>query len=71
MRWLGSIARHVLDLFVDDGRLAMGMLVWLAAVGLLAARIGLTPIWRGPVLFGGLALLLAWACLRAVPRRSR
>ena len=68
---LASIARHVLGLFVDDGHLALGMLVWVAATGLLAVPAGLPPIWRGPVLFGGLALLLAWACLRAVPRRSR
>ena len=32
MRWLRSVAREVLELFVDDGSFAIAILVWLALV---------------------------------------
>jgi hypothetical protein len=65
IRQVVVIARHLLGLFVDDGGFALLILVWLAAVAMLAVLDGVAPIWRGPLLFAGLALLLARACRRA------
>ena len=66
MKWLGAIAREVFGLFVDDGRFAVAILVWLALAALGLPRLGLAPVWQGPILFAGLALtLVASAAWRA------
>ena len=70
MRGVLTIARHLLGLFVDDGAFALAILVWLAAAASLSLYGGLAPVWRGPLLFAGLAGLFAAACLRASSRAS-
>lgn len=71
MRWLTAIAREVFGLFVDDGRFALIILLWLAATALLQPLVPLPSVWRGVVLFAGLALALAWNCLRHIARRTQ
>jgi hypothetical protein len=64
MRWLKSISREVLGLFVDNGSFAIAILVWLvvAAGGMrLAAPAGR---WGGPVLFAGVAFVLIESVMR-------
>ena len=56
MQWLRTIVHEVFGLFVDDGSFALAILAWLAAVWLLLPRIGVSPLWRGPILFAGLDL---------------
>ena len=63
MRWLKSIAREVLGLFVDDGTFAIAILFWVAMVVELA-RIAPAAYWTGPALFAGLALILIESVLR-------
>jgi hypothetical protein len=70
MRGVLTIPRHLLGLFVDDGAFALAILVWLVVTGLLSLSADVTPIWRGPLLFAGLACLLGVACLRAASRHS-
>jgi hypothetical protein len=70
MRWVLAIARHLLGLFVDDGGFALAILVWLGVAAALSLSGEVTPIWRGLLLFGGLAFLLGATCLRATSRRS-
>jgi hypothetical protein len=70
MRGALTIVRHLLGLFVDDGVFALAILVWVAVAALLSLSGNLTPIWRGPLLFAGLACLLGVACLRTASRRS-
>ncbi len=66
MRMLRTIAREAFGLFVDDGRDAATILVWLAAMWLLA-RQNLPP-WVAPVaLFAGLAAIL----VESATRRAR
>jgi hypothetical protein len=71
MRGLAPVGREIFALFVDDGRFALSILAWLAAVALLLPLMPLPPAWHGPALFAGLALVLAWTCLRHVARRAR
>jgi hypothetical protein len=71
MRWLSSIGREVFGLFVDDGSFALIILLWLAAVASLQALVPLPSLWRGPLLFAGLAVALAWSCLHHIARSRR
>jgi membrane protein implicated in regulation of membrane protease activity len=71
MRWLRSIAREVLGLFVDDGSFAIAILAWviLAVVGL--PRFAPVARWAGPALFAGLALILIESVLRFLRRMKQ
>lgn len=65
MRALVATVKEIAGLFVDDGSLALAVLVWLALCALLAR---LAPArWDGVILFLGLAVLL----LENARRRAR
>jgi hypothetical protein len=70
MRWLRSIAREVLGLFVDDSSFAIAILVWVAAMALVLPRLAPGARWSGPLLFAGLAVILAFSAVR-FSRRSK
>ena len=67
MSRLQGILRTLVGLFIDDGSLALGALIWLGVCALLFRD---TP-WGGPALFIGLALLLAENTLRATQKKRR
>ena len=69
MRWLRSIAREVIGLFVDDGSFAIAILAWLALAAAVLPRAGLWTRGAGPVLFAGLAAILVASVLRYSRRR--
>jgi hypothetical protein len=71
MRRLGPILHEIFGLFVDDGSLALIILCWLTVVGLLLPQVPLPLAWRGVALFAGLAISLAWRCLRHIARLER
>ena len=64
MRWLKSVIHELLGLFVDDGRFAISILVWLALTVVILSRISSNSPWSGPVLLAGLALILIESTLR-------
>jgi hypothetical protein len=68
MSVLGSILRELWGLFVDDGLLAIGLILWVALAALLLPRLGLTAE-GGPILFAGAACVLVASLLRAAKRR--
>jgi membrane protein implicated in regulation of membrane protease activity len=71
MRWIRSVAREVLGLFVDDGSFALAILVWLAvAIGVLP-RIAAGSAWTGPIFFAGLALILIQSAWRFSRQRKK
>ena len=70
MHWVRIIWREVLGLFVDDGSFAVAILVWLALVLVALPRIAPGRALSGPVLFAGLAAILAESALR-FSRRSK
>ena len=66
MSWIKTILCEVWGLFVDDGRFALAIIVWLLILGLALPRLGIAPVWTGLLLFLGLAaILLESACRRA------
>jgi hypothetical protein len=65
MRWLRSIAREILGLFVDDGSFALAIVVMLLPRAVASAS------WAGPVLFAGLAIILAQSVLHYARKRRK
>jgi hypothetical protein len=58
MRTIRAIMAEILGLFVDDGALALALVGWCAALGILAVLVpALVPV-AGPVLFAGCTLIL-------------
>ncbi len=70
MQALIKISQQFVALFVDDGRLAASILIWIALCALLV-RLVPAGMWQGPVLFIGLALILIASALQGAQRRSR
>jgi hypothetical protein len=68
MRLLRSIAREMAGLFVDDGSLAVALLVWMVG-GTIAVRLLHVGHWGGPVLAAGLAAVLVENVLRSSRHR--
>lgn len=68
MGWIRSIASEVYGLFVDDGRFAAAIIVWLVVNVIVLARVGTTARWTGPLLFVGLAVILIANVLRFAQR---
>lgn len=62
---LRAVLREVVGLFVDDGTLALGAVVWLGLCALLFRN----TAWGGIALFLGLAALLGENTLRTARRR--
>jgi hypothetical protein len=70
VRWLRSTLREVWGLFVDDGSLAIAILVWVGALWLLPAS-DAPERWKGLILFAGLGLILMESALRYARKKSR
>jgi hypothetical protein len=58
MTWMKTALSELVSLFVEDGSLALAILIWLALAGLLVPRFEGLSLWQGAVLFAGLALIL-------------
>jgi hypothetical protein len=59
MSSLHVILRNLWGLFVDDGNLALALVLWCAIAGLVLPRLDPSSAWNGPVLFlGCLAILI-------------
>jgi len=69
MNWLKTALRQTIELFVDDGRFALAIVVWLAFVGAAAPRLAMPAYWSCVVLFVGLAVILSESALRRARRR--
>jgi hypothetical protein len=65
IKGLLTTVRKVLGLFVDDGSLAISILVWIFALHLLAPIVSIEQTWAAPVLFLGCAGILIENVLRA------
>jgi hypothetical protein len=67
VRKLVEALRALLDLFLEDGSLAVAILICVAGAMLVAHRGGVPLRWRGPLLVAGLAVVL----LENVQRTAR
>lgn len=70
MTWLKTVWSEFIGLFVDDGSLAIAILLWLATAWLLLPRLPLPPALPPMILFVGLALILVESALRQARRGS-
>ncbi len=58
MKALMTAVTEIFGLFVEDGSLAIGILVWVAVAAFVFPQISGSEAWRSPVLFAGLVALL-------------
>ena len=65
MQVIKTTLQEVYGLFVEDGSYALSIIVWLLVAGLLLPRLAVLGIWRGPVLFAGLLVILIESVVRA------
>lgn len=71
MGWLKTIATELWGLFVEDGRYALTIVVWLALVWLALPHLGLGHGWSAIILAVGLLLILLEGTLRGARRERR
>jgi hypothetical protein len=69
MQALSKIVREFIGLFIDDGRLAITVLGWIAICGLLLPTLRSRSPLQGAILFIGLALILVESVLRGSKAR--
>jgi hypothetical protein len=67
MQALISIVRELFALFVDDGSLAVVVVVWIVICGVALPKLLPAAPWQGPIMFLGLVLIL----LESVTRGSK
>ena len=64
MASLKTVLKELWSLFVDDGSLALALIIWVAIAGLALPRAPLPAAWDAPVLFIGCLAILAFNVLR-------
>lgn len=69
MNALKAMLREIFGLFVDDGSLAIAVLVWLALLRLLLPQLSVPAVWRGVILVAGLLGILLESALRRARQR--
>ncbi|HEX7775461.1 MAG TPA: hypothetical protein VF449_02920 [Parvibaculum sp.] len=65
MKTLAAIFQEIWSLFVDDGSLALGLLVWCAFAAVVLPRLGLAADYDAPLLAAGCLAILVVTVLRA------
>ena len=70
MRWLTTIATEGFGLLVDDGRLALLIVIWLLLAWLALPRLGAGAAVSGLILFAGLAAILLESVMRRAAKHS-
>jgi hypothetical protein len=64
MHWIKTASRELFGLFVDDGSLALAIIIWLTLATQLLPRINASGASKGAILFAGLGVVLAESVLR-------
>ena len=71
MAALISILKEALGLFVDDGSLALALILWVAIAGFGLPPMPLPPAWDAPLLFVGCVLILVVTVIRSARGREK
>jgi hypothetical protein len=71
MKWLRTICREILGLFVDDGSFAVAILAWLGVVWFISRHMWPGSVWSAVTLSAGLVLILIESAVRFKKRKSR
>jgi len=69
MGWIKTVWTEFVGLFVDDGNLAVAVLLWLGACWSWLPRLGEPSAWPPVILFGVLNLILAESAMRRASER--
>jgi hypothetical protein len=68
MKAVAEALQEIYGLFVEDGSLAIGIVAWLLLTVFVIPVLNLPEVWRAPILFIGLAVLLAENSIRGSKR---
>jgi hypothetical protein len=71
MKAFYTAVTEIVGLFVEDGSLAIGIVVWLAIAAFVFPRISDSAGWRSPVMFAGLVVLLVENVLRSARKHLK
>lgn len=71
MKALTTAVEEIFGLFVEDGSLAIGILIWLGIAASVFPHLPDSGAWRAPLLFVGLLLILAENVLRSARKHLR
>ena len=71
MRAIKVVVRELIGLFIDDGSLALAIVVLIGAIALLLKTALLAPLVGGVLIFVGLVLILAENLIRSARRLRR
>jgi len=69
MKWIRSIFREVLGLFVDDTAFALAILIWIGFTFWIMSRVNLPHSIVAILFFAGLALILIESTARYARRK--
>lgn len=64
MNVIVTALKEVYGLFVEDGSYAVGILVWVLVAALVLPHVPALGLWRAPLLFAGLLVMLVENVLR-------
>jgi hypothetical protein len=70
MSALATIVREFWGLFVEDGSLALAIVLWVAIAGLGLPRLPIGADWDASILFAGLILILLENVRRAAFKKK-
>lgn len=68
MKFLTAVLKEIWGLFVDDGNLALQVLILIGTLAIAVKRGGLSPLWGGGFLLVGCLAILAVSLSRRVQR---
>ena len=70
MNVIKTALEELYGLFVEDGSLAVAIIVWLCIVGFAFPHIAGPSAWKGPVFFVGMAIILVENVVRSARRHK-
>ncbi|HEX6118489.1 MAG TPA: hypothetical protein VFZ03_03495 [Dongiaceae bacterium] len=69
MSALMAVLKELWSLFVDDGRLALALVIWVAVGGIGLPLSLIPPAWDAPALFVGCVIILVFNVMRSAGRK--
>jgi len=63
-----TISTEIFGLFIDDGSLAIAIVIWLAGAGIVIPHLIISPLFKGVILFIGLAVIPVESAIRRARR---
>ena len=68
MKIIKTIGAEIFGLFIDDGSLAIAIVIWLAGAGIIIPHLIISPLFKGVILFIGLTVIPVENAIRCARR---